>query len=140
LGKGKSAGKVPGKQPGKTAGKQPGKQPGKTTGKKRKKPANEPALPTAPMRAGSTELELDDVKPVVVKPEVMPPKPKETYSQLTYRAIKAMGGKANLGEILQWIMDNYDWYRFNPGDKWVVCAHVCDTREDSKHRIGICTA
>jgi forkhead box protein K len=39
---------------------------------------------------------------------------------LTYRAIKAMGGKANLGEILQWIMDNYDWYRYNQGDKWVV--------------------
>jgi forkhead box protein K len=70
------------------------------------------------------ESDIEDVQPEI-KPEVMPPKPKDTYSQLTYRAIKAMGGKANLGEILQWIMDNYDWYRYNQGDKWVVSLFSC---------------
>ncbi|KAH0840110.1 hypothetical protein J3R83DRAFT_1084 [Lanmaoa asiatica] len=52
------------------------------------------------------------------KPDVMPPKPSLTYAQLCYRAIKAMGGKATLQNICGWMMDNYDWYRYNEGAGW----------------------
>ncbi|KAF9247117.1 hypothetical protein BU15DRAFT_39341 [Melanogaster broomeanus] len=52
------------------------------------------------------------------KPEVMPPKPQLTYAQLCYRAIKAMGGKATLQDICGWMIDNYDWYRYNEGAGW----------------------
>ncbi|KAI9574489.1 hypothetical protein HD554DRAFT_2201500 [Boletus coccyginus] len=52
------------------------------------------------------------------KPDVMPPKPSFTYAQLCYRAIKAMGGKATLQDICGWMMDNYDWYRYNEGAGW----------------------
>ncbi|KAH9850089.1 hypothetical protein C2E23DRAFT_870294 [Lenzites betulinus] len=45
-------------------------------------------------------------------PEVMPAKPPLTYAQLCYRAIKALGGKASLQEICQWIKDNHDWYKY----------------------------
>ncbi|KAG9317647.1 initiation factor 2 subunit family-domain-containing protein [Chiua virens] len=52
------------------------------------------------------------------KPDVMPPKPPFTYAQLCHRAIKAMGGKATLQDICGWMMDNYDWYRYNEGAGW----------------------
>ncbi|KAF8558791.1 hypothetical protein OG21DRAFT_1373429, partial [Imleria badia] len=52
------------------------------------------------------------------KPDVMPPKPSFTYAQLCYRAIKAMGGKATLQDICGWMMENYDWYRYNEGAGW----------------------
>ena len=75
--------------------------PHKTNGKKRKKPdAPSPPLPA---------------------PEVMPPKPQLTYAQLCYRAIKALGGKASLQEICQWIKDTYDWYKYCSKD-WEVSA------------------
>ncbi|KAG0702354.1 hypothetical protein DFH29DRAFT_805076 [Suillus ampliporus] len=54
----------------------------------------------------------------IPKPEVMPPKPQFTYAQLCYRAIKAMGGKATLQDICSWMMENYDWYRYNEGAGW----------------------
>lgn len=54
------------------------------------------------------------------KPDVMPPKPPLTYAQLCYRAIKAMGGKATLQDICGWMMNNYDWYRYNEGAGWEV--------------------
>jgi hypothetical protein len=50
----------------------------------------------------------------------MPPKPQLTYAQLCYRAIKAMGGKATLQDICGWMIDNYDWYRYNEGAGWEV--------------------
>ncbi|KAF5369765.1 hypothetical protein D9758_001315 [Tetrapyrgos nigripes] len=46
------------------------------------------------------------------KPEDMPPKPTFTYAQLIYRAIKAHDGKATLQEICQWIMNQYEYYRW----------------------------
>ncbi|KAL4075756.1 hypothetical protein J3A83DRAFT_2039554 [Scleroderma citrinum] len=52
------------------------------------------------------------------KPDVMPPKPPFTYAQLCYRAIKAMGGKATLQDICGWMIENYDWYRYNEGAGW----------------------
>ncbi len=79
--------------------------PHKTNGKKRKKPdAPSPPLPA---------------------PEVMPPKPQLTYAQLCYRAIKALGGRASLQEICQWIKDTHDWYKYcskdwEVSDAWVV--------------------
>jgi forkhead box protein K len=50
---------------------------------------------------------------LVPKPEDMPPRPLLTYAQLCYRAIKAIGGKATLQEINQWIIASYDWYKYN---------------------------
>lgn len=49
----------------------------------------------------------------------MPPKPQLTYAQLCYRAIKALGGKASLQEICQWIKDTFDWYKYCSKD-WEV--------------------
>jgi hypothetical protein len=43
----------------------------------------------------------------------MPPRPLLTYAQLCYRAIKAIGGKATLQEITQWITESFDWYKYN---------------------------
>ncbi|OSC98720.1 hypothetical protein PYCCODRAFT_1470861 [Trametes coccinea BRFM310] len=54
----------------------------------------------------------DAPPPPLPPPEVMPPKPPLTYAQLCYRAIKALGGKASLQEICQWIKDTYDWYKY----------------------------
>lgn len=51
-----------------------------------------------------------------VKPEVMPPKPQYTYAQLCYRAIKALGGRASLQDICQWIQDSYEWYKYSDKD------------------------
>lgn len=31
-----------------------------------------------------------------------------------------MGGKATLQDICGWMMDNYDWYRYNEGAGWEV--------------------
>ncbi|KAI0772631.1 hypothetical protein BC629DRAFT_1291157 [Irpex lacteus] len=47
-----------------------------------------------------------------LKPEDMPPKPQYTYAQLSYRAIKALGGRASLQDICQWIHDTYEWYKY----------------------------
>ncbi|KAI0047314.1 hypothetical protein FA95DRAFT_1268135 [Auriscalpium vulgare] len=54
------------------------------------------------------------------KPEDMPPKPPLTYAQLCYRAIKSLGGKATLQDIITWMMENYDWYRWNEKTGWEV--------------------
>ncbi|KAG2755736.1 hypothetical protein P692DRAFT_20826691 [Suillus brevipes Sb2] len=66
---------------------------------------------TAPKKRKKSDLPIP-------KPEVMPPKPQFTYAQLCYRAIKAMGGKATLQDICSWMMENYDWYRYNEGAGW----------------------
>ncbi|TFY53641.1 hypothetical protein EVJ58_g9341 [Rhodofomes roseus] len=54
----------------------------------------------------------DALPPPPPPPEVMPPKPPFTYAQLCYRAIKALGGKASLQEICQWIRETFDWYKY----------------------------
>lgn len=54
-----------------------------------------------------------------LKPEEMPPKPQYTYAQLSYRAIKALGGRASLQDICQWIHDTYEWYKYCDKD-WEV--------------------
>ncbi|KAI0771949.1 fork head domain-containing protein [Trametes elegans] len=54
----------------------------------------------------------DAPPPPLPPPDVIPPKPPLTYAQLCYRAIKALGGKASLQEICQWIKDSYDWYKY----------------------------
>lgn len=51
-------------------------------------------------------------------PEDMPPKPPFTYAQLCYRAIKSLGGKATLQDIISWMMESFDWYRFNEKTGW----------------------
>jgi forkhead box protein K len=65
----------------------------------------------------------------IPKPEDMPPRPPLTYAQLCYRAIKATGGKATLQEINQWIMESFDWYKYNDAGWQVrVLFVVCDER------------
>jgi forkhead box protein K len=59
-------------------------------------------------------------------PEDMPPKPPFTYAQLCYRAIKSLGGKATLQDIISWMMENFDWYRFNEKTGWEVFPFHCD--------------
>jgi hypothetical protein len=48
----------------------------------------------------------------------MPPKPPFTYAQLCYRAIKSLGGKATLQDIISWMMESFDWYLFNEKTGW----------------------
>ncbi|OCH95977.1 hypothetical protein OBBRIDRAFT_830572 [Obba rivulosa] len=45
-------------------------------------------------------------------PEIMPPKPQLTYAQLCFRGIKALGGKASLQDICQWIKETYEWFKY----------------------------
>ncbi|KAF9652144.1 hypothetical protein BDM02DRAFT_3109550 [Thelephora ganbajun] len=59
-----------------------------------------------------------DIEVPIVKPEVMPPKPPYTYAQLCYRAIKAHGGKATLQDIIGWMIDSFEWYKYNVGSGW----------------------
>ncbi|KAH9947296.1 hypothetical protein B0H21DRAFT_692331 [Amylocystis lapponica] len=54
----------------------------------------------------------DGPPPPLPPPEVMPPKPQLTYAQLCYRAIKALGGKASLQDICQWIKETYEWFKY----------------------------
>ncbi|KAG6833815.1 hypothetical protein H0H87_011749 [Tephrocybe sp. NHM501043] len=66
--------------------------------------------------AASKKRKKGDVEqhaPPKPKPEDMPPKPPYTYAQLIYRAIKAIGEKATLQEICNWIMNNHEYYRFS---------------------------
>ncbi|KAG8906016.1 Pre-rRNA-processing protein fhl1 [Tulasnella sp. 403] len=51
-------------------------------------------------------------------PDKMPPKPPFTYAILCFRAIQELGGKASLSEIVNWIRDKYEWYRWNDECGW----------------------
>ena len=86
-------------------------------------PLPESALPNSnaiPHKANSKKRKKPDApSPPLAAPEVMPSKPQLTYAQLCYRAIKALGGKASLQEICQWIKDTYDWYKYCSKD-WEV--------------------
>src|SRR5258708_6743982 len=83
------------------------------TGKARKKQEAPPARP----------------KPA---PEDMPPKPPFTYAQLCYRAIKSLGGKATLQDIISWMMESFDWYRFNEKTGWEVSVSIRDVSNMSR--------
>lgn len=78
----------------------PATKPMKST-KKRKRPEPNPSLPVN-----------------------MPPKPLATYAVMCYRAITSLGGKATLQDVIQWMIDNYEWYRLNVGGPWEVCCSV----------------
>ncbi|KAI0824630.1 fork head domain-containing protein [Trametes gibbosa] len=80
-------------------------------------PLPESALPNSNaiphLKSNSKKRKKPDVlTPPLPPPEVMPAKPPLTYAQLCYRAIKALGGKASLQEICQWIKDTHDWYKY----------------------------
>ncbi|KAI0676952.1 hypothetical protein C8Q78DRAFT_1073705 [Trametes maxima] len=88
-------------------------------------PAAAPKMPPLPevslpnsnaiphLKSNSKKRKKSDApSPPLPPPDVMPPKPPLTYAQLCYRAIKALGGKASLQEICQWIKDTYDWYKY----------------------------
>ena len=61
-------------------------------------------------------------------PEDMPPKPPFTYAQLCYRAIKSLGGKATLQDIISWMMETFDWYRLNEKTGWEVFPFIVTCR------------
>jgi hypothetical protein len=42
-----------------------------------------------------------------------------------------MGGKATLQDICSWMMENYDWYRYNEGAGWEVGYLISDIAPDS---------
>jgi hypothetical protein len=42
-----------------------------------------------------------------------------------------MGGKATLQDICSWMMENYDWYRYNEGAGWEVSYLISDSAPDS---------
>ncbi|KAG6832883.1 hypothetical protein H0H92_004767 [Tricholoma furcatifolium] len=66
--------------------------------------------------AASKKRKKGDVEPPALprpKPEDMPPKPPFTYAQLIYKAIKAIGEKATLQEICNWIMNAHEYYRYS---------------------------
>jgi forkhead box protein K len=65
-----------------------------------------------------------DIEVPIIKPEVMPPKPPYTYAQLCYRAIKARGGKATLQDIIGWMIDSFEWYKYNVGSGWEVSSRI----------------
>ncbi|KII95886.1 hypothetical protein PLICRDRAFT_34839 [Plicaturopsis crispa FD-325 SS-3] len=75
------------------------------------------AAKTKPAASASKKRKKPEPQPRP-RPEVMPPKPPLTYAQLCYRAIKALGGKATLQDICQWMMETFDWYHFNEGAGW----------------------
>jgi forkhead box protein K len=54
------------------------------------------------------------------KPDVMPSKPQLTYAQICYRALKALGGRAPLQDILGWCVETYDWFKYNEKAGWEV--------------------
>lgn len=51
-------------------------------------------------------------------PDRMPAKPPFTYAILCFRAIQELGGKASLSEIVNWIRDTHEWYRWNDECGW----------------------
>ncbi|KAH8999324.1 hypothetical protein EDB92DRAFT_1813098 [Lactarius akahatsu] len=80
---------------------------------------NSNAIGKAKSTAGKARKQQEPPAPVTKPaPEDMPPKPPFTYAQLCYRAIKSLGGKATLQDIISWMMENFDWYRFNVKTGW----------------------
>lgn len=80
---------------------------------------NSNAIGKAKSTAGKARKQQEPPAPVVKPaPEDMPPKPPFTYAQLCYRAIKSLGGKATLQDIISWMIENFDWYRFNVKTGW----------------------
>ncbi|GJE84898.1 forkhead box transcription factor [Phanerochaete sordida] len=83
-------------------------------------PLPEPQLPNsnsiARFKSNKKRKKSDADSLPRVKPDVMPPKPQYTYAQLCYRAIKALGGRASLQDICQWIQDSYEWYKYSDKD------------------------
>ncbi|EJD54019.1 hypothetical protein AURDEDRAFT_141920 [Auricularia subglabra TFB-10046 SS5] len=89
------------------------------------KAAPQPALPPAPASVPAEPPAPAPLPPPPRPPpaprlpgQPEPPKPAATLSQLCYRAITGLGGRATLQGILGWIMDTYDWYRIHEGEKW----------------------
>ncbi|KZW04411.1 hypothetical protein EXIGLDRAFT_743858 [Exidia glandulosa HHB12029] len=80
-------------------------------------PATEPA--SSPPASAATPAAPPKAAPYVRLPgQPEPQKPAATLSQLCYRAIKALDGRATLQGILGWIMETYEWYRMHSGEKW----------------------
>jgi forkhead box protein K len=84
-------------------------------------PIPEPQIPnTNPIGKINKKRKKGEAETRLPKPDVMPPKPAWTYSQACYRAIKALGGKATLQDIVGWMMDTYDYYKYVDGNEWKV--------------------
>ncbi|KIY73775.1 hypothetical protein CYLTODRAFT_416799 [Cylindrobasidium torrendii FP15055 ss-10] len=53
-----------------------------------------------------------------LRPSTVPSKPTYTYTQLIYRAIKALNNNATLQEICAWIQNEFEYYRFTDSSAW----------------------
>ena len=92
---------------------------------------NSNAIGKVKSTAGKARKQQEPPAPVVKPaPEDMPPKPPFTYAQLCYRAIKSLGGKATLQDIISWMIENFDWYRFNVKTGWEVCVSRRDVSSE----------
>ena len=78
--------------------------------------------PQVATKASKSSRKRKRPEPEQLPPGKMPPKPLATLPVMCYRAITALGGKAALQEVIQWMIDNYDWYRLNAGGPWEVCT------------------
>ncbi|KAG8965880.1 Pre-rRNA-processing protein fhl1 [Tulasnella sp. 419] len=133
LGKGKGKGKLPGKGKGKLplksrkpVGKKPAhiisSKPPKLlappTSAEKGKQSSDPDQPKQPRKYNTARAMAQAQLPPRPPPDQMPPKPPYTYAILCYRAINALGGKASLSEIVNWIREKYEWYRWNDQCGW----------------------
>lgn len=81
-----------------------------------------PILPKLSSRSKPKAAKSQPAQPPQERPppEQMPPKPPYTYAILCYRAIAAHNGQASLSEIVSWIRDEFEWYRWNDECGWEV--------------------
>lgn len=80
-------------------------------------PDNPAPAPSKPAKSLKKRKRTEPEQPL---PENMPPKPPVTYAVMCYRAITSLSGKATLQDVVQWMIDNYEWYRLNVGGPWEV--------------------
>jgi len=105
---------------------QPSHSPPPPTEPKLPPPPPEPQLTNAvrkPTGKGNSKKrkksEAEQAEPPKPKPKDLPPKPPLTYAQLIYRAITAIGGKATLMEICDWVTATFEYYQY-ADNAWTV--------------------
>ncbi|KAG8920808.1 Pre-rRNA-processing protein fhl1 [Tulasnella sp. 417] len=87
---------------------------------KQSMPPSDPSAPKQPKRYMTQRLIQKTQLAQLPRPppDKMPPKPPFTYAILCFRAIQELGGKASLSEIVNWIRDTHEWYRWNDECGW----------------------
>ncbi|KAG8945412.1 Pre-rRNA-processing protein fhl1 [Tulasnella sp. 424] len=106
---------------------------------KQSMPAPDPNAPKQPKRYMTQRLIQKTQLAQLPRPppEKMPPKPPFTYAILCFRAIQELGGKASLSEIVNWIRDTHEWYRWNDECGWEASILLRDHRSSSvRHNLS----